>query len=209
MADGIRILENGDIRVTELSDFRITENYVAIEATASLTGTGTLSARAGGKVPATVSLTGTGTLSASGGVSKLATVALQGTGTLTANADVLFIRNASASLSAGSTLTATSKITGTKWATMGLLGTSDDRITETSDLRITEQGDIRITNEGRNGVAEGTLTAMATVTRFSAENYINQNGVWKESIPYAKHSGVWQRPDAVYKHINGTWKKVY
>ena len=67
MADGFRVLENGDSRITEASVFRITERFTLGEAT--LAGTGTLSASPTVSFIVSSALTGTGTLAAIGTVS--------------------------------------------------------------------------------------------------------------------------------------------
>lgn len=64
MADGFRVLENGDSRITEASVFRITERFTLGEA--NLAGTGTLSASPTITFIVSSALTGTGTLAAVG-----------------------------------------------------------------------------------------------------------------------------------------------
>ena len=86
MADGFRILENGDSRITEASVFRITERFTLGEA--NLAGTGTLSADADSTSIALASLTGTGTLASVGVRIHNAESGLTGTGTISADGDL-------------------------------------------------------------------------------------------------------------------------
>jgi len=60
MADGFRILENGDLRLTESSDSRITENF--IEASASLAAVGSKASSGVGVLFGANSFVGTGTV---------------------------------------------------------------------------------------------------------------------------------------------------
>jgi len=64
MADGFRILENGDSRITEASVFRITEKYV--EVFSSLSATGSLIADSDLTAFGYTSLTGTSSIASIG-----------------------------------------------------------------------------------------------------------------------------------------------
>lgn len=55
----------------------------------------------------------------------------------------------------------------------------------------------------------GTLAADATEIDFSSTMYYKVGSNWKTTIPYVKRSGSWNVPLAVYKNINGSWKRVY
>lgn len=105
MADGFRVLENGDYRLTEANVFRITEQFIEtfsdlqasgslvadptyinpiIYVDVSLNATGTLEAQGIRHQFADSSLTSTGTLSASGAVGKFVYTDLTATGSINA-----------------------------------------------------------------------------------------------------------------------------
>jgi hypothetical protein len=39
--------------------------------------------------------------------------------------------------------------------------------------------------------------------------HVNDNGTWKEPVPYVNDNGTWKEPDKGYVNDNGTWKEVY
>lgn len=78
MADGFRILENGDLRLTESSDSRITENF--IEAFSSLAAVGSKVSSGVGVLFGANNFTGTGTVASIGYLSTTASASLSGAG---------------------------------------------------------------------------------------------------------------------------------
>lgn len=83
------------------------------------------------------------------------------------------------------------------------------RITEASDTRITEAGDTRITNDAIGNAAESSMVADPLLIPLASGAYVKVSGVWKLFVPYVKHSGTWQQPNAIYKKISGNWKRIY
>jgi hypothetical protein len=111
-------------------------------------------------------------------------------------------------------------------------GLTDYRITENLNQRVTENLDIRIlesdsssanlvTNSslvapgklrnkvGINLVSTSTLQATGEIIPFSGDTHNKVAGVWKDSIPFAKHSGNWTTPILIAIKTNGSWKRVY
>jgi len=181
MADGFRITEAGDPRVTSSDDTRITENLV--EGHASLSSTGSqLSAAVVGP-----------------------SIYLEATGTATFNG--IRIKNAASSLSSSGTFN-NSDI---DLILSGILNTGTEdltRITEAGDTRIDESGNIRIVTEVSQG--EGFLEADCTQIFFSSVAYIHYDGEWRTFTPTVKQDGTWDDPIAIYKKIDAnTWKRAY
>lgn len=78
MADGFRILENGDLRLTESSDSRITENF--IEASSSLGAIGSKLSSGIQTLFGANDLTASGTIAPLGNATIQASVSIQGAG---------------------------------------------------------------------------------------------------------------------------------
>jgi hypothetical protein len=78
MADGFRILENGDLRLTESSDSRITENF--IEASSSLAALGSKVSSGVGVLFGANDLTASGSIAPLGLATIQASVSIQGAG---------------------------------------------------------------------------------------------------------------------------------
>jgi len=78
MADGFRILENGDLRLTESSDSRITENF--IEASASLAAVGSKASSGVGVLFGANSFVGTGTVTPLANLTTTGEASLAGAG---------------------------------------------------------------------------------------------------------------------------------
>jgi len=78
MADGFRILENGDLRLTESSDSRITENF--IEASASLAAVGSKASSGVGVLFGANNLTALGTVTPVSALTTTGAASLSGAG---------------------------------------------------------------------------------------------------------------------------------
>jgi hypothetical protein len=85
MADGFRVLENGDSRITEADVFRITERFYLGES--SLSGAGSITSDPDLTTLGATSLTGTGTLASVGTRIQPALSSVTGTGTISADGD--------------------------------------------------------------------------------------------------------------------------
>lgn len=85
-----------------------------------------------------------------------------------------------------------------------------NRVTEADDTRITENGiDIRITNDSTGNIADSSLVANPTFTKFDSIPYLKVAGVWRLGSYYVKNNGTWKQPEVIYKKISGQWKRVY
>lgn len=83
------------------------------------------------------------------------------------------------------------------------------RITELEDVRITESGDVRITDELLFNTGQADLVGIPSKILFNGVPYYKEDGEWKRFEPYVKYEGVWKEPVAVYKKIDGSWKRIY
>jgi hypothetical protein len=224
MAEGFRISESGDFRVTEASVSRTTEGFEVGDSALS----------ASGSIASVSYLSTTGSASLSGQGSKLSagysilepTVSLSAVGSLTDTAQVVIV--ASSPMNATGTMTSESlrtcfgesplSATGSK-AAVGLKtlfgsitsGSSEvTRITESGDIRVLENGtDTRTAIAAYGNIIFATIVGNPSKTFFSSQPYYKDAGTWKTFLPYAKWNGAWTSNLKIYKHTNGAWKRSY
>lgn len=90
MADGFRITEAGDSRVSELgTDTRITENFVVTEAVSAVTGAGSVTLNGALQAEGAFAATGTGAVAFNAAKTNSGILSLSGTGALVSDGDVV------------------------------------------------------------------------------------------------------------------------
>lgn len=224
MAEGYRITEVSDFRITEDGLSRSTEGFnegaVSLSALGSVASVGSLTTHADaalstqgsmlnagvGVLFGVAAVNATGSVAAIPLITQLASSALSATGTTTS--DGLRIRyGVSALSSAGSLASSSLRIR------FGVVegGTTDvTRITETGDIRVLENGtDVRTGVQAEGNIIAATLIGNGDKTFFSSEPYYKDDGSWKEFLPYVKWNGAWTGNVKIYKHTNGAWKRSY
>lgn len=224
MAEGYRITEVSDFRITEDGLSRSTEGFnegaVSLSASGSVASVGSLTTHAdaalstqGSMLNAGVGvLFGVAAVNATSSVTpfglqiQVAESALSATGTTTS--DGIRIRyGVSALSSAGSLASSSLRIR------FGVVegGTTDvTRITEAGDIRVLENGtDVRTGVQAEGNIIAATLIGNGDKTLFSSEPYYKDDGSWKEFLPYVKWNGAWTGNIKIYKHTNGAWKRSY
>jgi 2-keto-3-deoxy-6-phosphogluconate aldolase len=223
MPAGYRITEASDSRILENGDVRVTEGFqtadVALSATSSFDFVGKL------KATSSSAFVGTGSLTSAGDLTKYAAILVANSSTLSA----LGARktggetslSASGSITADEALKAFGAFTGNgtgifsptgrvvKFATVVSGQAIFTRITENEDFRITESGDNRITNAVPTNEIIGSMVANDTYIPFSSTAYYKTGGIWKQTDVDTKHNGNWDALQAVYKKISGNWKRIY
>lgn len=214
MADGFRILENGDLRITEATIFRITEKYT--EAFSELTATGSISAAGTKNVvhKGSIFFESSGSKLFAGVLKKRASSLLNSTGS---------------SLYAGSKLyTGLSSLIST--SSISILGNqtylgSSVLSSEGSKVFVgykrkyglsTLNASGTLSSEGVSKYIVNTLlesdslvTLVDTYIPFTPELYLKYNTVWKITLPYVKYSTTWKVPERVYIKVGSIWKRVY
>jgi hypothetical protein len=194
MADGFRVLENGDLRITEADVFRITEQFS--DAFADLNAAGTLSADPTYINPTLygfVDLNAAGTLASIGSTAKQGSVTLTGAGTLNSVGVQTF--RPTADLSAVG-----SKVFAGYYKYQGLadLG-GEGYIVSSANYRYKPLANLS---------ADTTLAADGTKISFASTLYVKDTS-WKVTTPYVKHNGSWKTPDLIYVKVSGAWQRVY
>lgn len=223
MAEGYRISESGNFRVTEASVSRTTEGFEVGET--GLSATGSLASQANLKTFGTSSLSGAGSKLTAGLGTFAGVVNLTASTTITSEAVVIILAESSLnaigsidSIGLRTTLGNSSLTTEGSKASIGIrtaFGTvsqeafTNNRILENGDARITEASDTRISTLLLTNTIIGSVVANPSFTGFSSEPYYKQTGIWKSFIPYVKHDGTWRSNIKIYKHTNGAWKRSY
>lgn len=194
MADGFRVLENGDYRITEADVFRITEQFS--DAFADLNAAGTLSADPTYINPTLygfVDLNGTGTLASIGSTAKKAEVSLTSSGTIDSIAVQTF--RSTADLSAVG-----SKVFAGYYKYQGLVDLGGEGyIVSSPTYKVGALSNLS---------SSGSLSAEGTKISFSSTLYVKDTS-WKVTTPYVKHNGSWKTPDLIYVKVRGAWQRVY
>ena len=225
MAEGFRISESGDFRVTEASVSRTTEGFevgesallasgsVASVSYLSTTGSASLSGQ-GSKLSAGYStLEPTVSLSAVSSISDIAQVVLLVEAPMTAigtmdPVDSLRTCFGESPLSA----TGSKASVGLKTLFGSITSGTDEvtRITESGDIRVLENGtDTRTAIAAYGNIIFATIVGNPSKTFFSSEPYYKDAGTWKDMLPYVKWNGAWTNNIKIYKHTNGAWKRSY
>jgi hypothetical protein len=224
MADGFRILENGDLRLTESSDSRITENF--IEASASLAAVGSKASSGVGVLFGANSFVGTGTVtplayltttgeaSLAGAGSSLnagyqtfpTTVSLTASSSIASLADVKII--AESNLASTGTLVNTGlriRYGESSLSTIGsqlaaaektLFGVISSEDFETT--RILENGDVRVTEAG------DTRITLDKANNIVGSIVANSDLTVFTSEPYYKENDTW-KSFIPYVKYNDAW----
>lgn len=223
MPAGYRITEASDSRILENGDVRVTEGFqtadVALSATSSFDFVGKL------KATGSSAFVGTGSLTSAGDLTKYAAILVANSSTLSALG--ARITGGETSLTASGSITADEALkafgafaasgAGTISPTARVIKYVEvvsgqaifTRITENEDFRITESGDNRITNAVPTNEIIGSMVANDTYIPFSSTAYYKDGGVWKQADVDAKYNGNWDALQAVYKKISGNWKRIY
>ncbi len=191
-----RRTEAGDSRVTEAGDGRVTEDVGAdLNATANAIRrpSGSLTTSAG--IVSVAGLVGqtSSSLSASTGIVSLAIRAYP----------------AVSLVSGTSSLSATGRRTHAWFGVYEAVDEEYTRATENGDTRQTESGSDTRSIRFVQNKAEGSILGDPTRILFSGDMYVKDDSTWKDSEVFVKWQGTWDRPEAVYKHTNGAWKRVY
>lgn len=232
MVQGYRITEGGDLRVTEQSSTRISEQFHVLSS--SLSSDSTLSGSGFTKLNASVDLTNVGSVLYAGTVTRPAVVQAQATSSFTALGNVRFkgisdlvatgsqqaigLRRVYAETSLASTGTQVSKAVRIKkvsasYQTTGSISnvvklvkyaTFDNQ--QDNIIRLSELGDTRITEDGKVRVSSNANTN-------SVYGNIVVNGVVApfKAVAYIKENGVWVEFDP-YVRWGGDWTlpdKIY
>lgn len=224
MANGYRITESGDFRITEDGASLLTEGFNIVEITLSATssvasvsglttgGSASLSTVGSTLNVGNAALVFEASLSASSEVTNaipsvvsLSDFSLSATGTQ--SADGIRIRYGVSDLNAiGSTAYAGEKTLFGRFLNGAIEIT---RILENGDTRVTEAGDTRISVNTFGNAGEGNILTDQTKTLFTSQPYYNDEDTWKTFVPYVKHNGAWVGNIKIYKHTNGAWKRSY
>ena len=220
---GYRITEASDSRILENGDIRVSEGFQTgdanLIASSGFDFVGQL--KAGGAV----AFTGIGSVSAAGNVTRYAAILVANNSTLDAvgarrtggattlsasGAMVAFphliLKGASAFDGAG-TISSTGIVK--KFVSVVSGQATFTRITENEDYRITQNGDTRITNVIPTNEIIGSIVANDTYIPFNSVAYYKTGGVWKQTEVDAKYNGNWDALQTVYKKISGNWKRIY
>jgi len=84
------------------------------------------------------------------------------------------------------------------------------RLTEAGDTRVLENGtDTRTAIAAYGNIIFATIVSNPSKTLFLSEPYYQDDGSWKDMLPYVKWGGAWTNNIKIYKHINGAWKRSY
>lgn len=225
MADGFRILENGDLRLTESSDSRITENF--IEAFASLAAVGSKVSSGIGVLFGASNFTGTGTVAPLSYLTATGAASLAGAGSnLTAGVQTF---PTSVSLNASSSIGSLGDVklivnanlqSNTTLANIGLrirygassLSTNGSQLAAaektlfgvvspetTFYVRVLENGDTRITEASDTRVGELELSNEIVGTMVASSDLTKFT-----STAYYK-DGIWKE-FIPYVKYNGAWR---
>ena len=224
MAEGFRISESGDFRVTEASVSRTTEgfevgesalsasgsvasvSYLSTTGSASLSGQGSKLSAGFRTLEPTVSLSAVSSLSDTAQVVLLAEVPMTATGTLAS--DALRTCFGESPLSA----TGSQANVGLKTLFGSITSGTDEvtRITESGDIRVLENGtDTRTAIAAYGNIIFATIVGNPSKTFFSSQPYYKDAGSWNTFIPNVKWNGAWTQNLKIYKHTNGAWKRSY
>lgn len=223
MAEGYRITESGDFRITEDGASLLTEGFniadASLSASGSIASVGSLTTHADANLTTEGTtlnvgvgiLYGVATATASSGVvadsiiTQLGSSAMSSTGTMTS--DGIRIRYGVSALSSEGSLA--SESLRIQYGVIEAGTTEVVRITEAGDTRITEAGDTRTAIQATGNVIAGTLVAYGDRTIFTSQPYYKDDTTWKEFVPYVKWNGAWTSGLKIYKHTNGAWKRSY
>lgn len=220
---GYRITEASDSRILQNGDVRVTEGFqtadASLNASSGFDFVGTLKAQGSGV------FTGTGSITSSGDLTKYAAILVANSSSLSAvgaritGGESSFA--ASSSISADEALRAFGAFAESgsgaissvgqvkKYVTVVSGQTTFTRITENEDYRITEDGNSRITNVIPTNEIVGSMVAYDTYIPFSSTAYYKTGGNWQTTDVYVKHNDNWNPPTAVYKKISGNWKRIH
>jgi len=220
---GYRTTEASDVRILENGDVRVTENFytadVALSASAGFDFVGNLKATGQAAFQGETSLVVNGniiryaaimvanqsSISATGVRTTVGEISFAATGTIAALPSFIF--------KGSSNLTATGGIAPTartvKYVSVEAGQVEFLRILENDDYRVTEDGNNRITNDVATNEIVSSMVVSGLLIPFTSEAYIRQNGVWKLADIDAKNNGNWNALQAVYKKISGNWKRIY
>lgn len=223
MPAGYRITEASDSRILQNGDVRVTEGFqtadVALSATGSFDFLGKL------KATGSSSFIGTGTVVSAGDLTKYAAILVANNSTLDAvgarrtsgetglsasGAMVAFphlVLKGDGAFSGTGTISPLGKVK--KYVEVVSGQATFTRITESEDVRVTQAGNTRITNAIPTNEIIGSMVALDTYIPFSSTAYYKTGGNWQTSDVYVKHNGNWNPPTAVYKKISGNWKRIY
>lgn len=220
---GYRITEASDSRILENGDIRVSEGFQTGDA--SLNASGGFDFVGKLKASGSVVFAGTGSLSGAADVTRYAAILvansseLSALGTRRTGGETSL--SASGSITADAALKAFGAFAGTGAGTISPTGrvvkyvevvsgqAIFTRITESEDYRVTESGDSRITNVIPTNEIIGSMVAIDTYIPFSSTAYYKTGGVWKQADVDAKYNGNWDALQAVYKKISGNWKRIY
>ena len=224
MAEGYRITEVSDFRITEDGLSRSTEGFnegeVSLSASGSVASVGSLTTHADaslstqgsmlnagvGVLFGVAAVNATGSVTALPLITQLASSALNAIGTTTSNG-IRIRYGISALSSAGSLSSAALKIL---YGVVEGGSTEVFRITEAGDSRVLENStDVRTSIQAEGNIIAATLIGDGDKTLFSSEPYYKDDGSWKEFLPYVKWNGAWTGNIKIYKHTNGAWKRSY
>lgn len=220
---GYRITEGSDARILQNGDVRVTEGFQTGDA--SLNASGGFDFVGKLKTSGAVVLAGTGALSGAADVTRYAAILVANSSTLGAigarKTGGETSLSTSGALVADEALKAVGLFAGSSAGTFSPTGRVVKfaevlsgqaifiRVTENEDTRITEAGDTRITNLVFTNEIIGSMVAIDTYIPFSSTAYYKEGGVWKQADVDAKYNGNWDALQAVYKKISGNWKRIY
>lgn len=174
-------------------------------AVASLLGIASVDALGARSSSVSTSFLGVGSLDALGGLLRASTASLGGSSTLLGAG----FKTKAASLSLAGSGSLSTLVLKRKNAIFTGFNSEATRTTNLGDTRVTEDGNVRVTFPLVYNEAESTLVASGDKTQFNALAYVKQNGIWKRMTPNAKHSGIWQEAQRMYKKISDNWKRIY
>jgi hypothetical protein len=224
MANGYRISEASDFRVTEDGASRLTEGYSIVDS--SLVASGTAAVSGYKYMYSSSNLTAVGSRIVVGERTRAALASLSATSSIVTlsllkNLGYVNITGVGTSefdgrkrqYAEGSyTGTCTLDSIGLKTLYGSITSGTDivTRITEAGDIRVTEDGlDTRTVLEAYGNIIFATIVGNPSKTFFSSIPYYNEEDTWKTFLPYVKHNGTWKSNIKIYKHTNGAWKRSY
>jgi hypothetical protein len=220
---GYRVTESDDVRILESGELRITENLY--EMSTSLSASGGFDFLGQLNADGNAAFAGNASLVTSGNVIRYGASMVANNSSIDASAIRTTVGNVA--LAAVGDMSVTSKLNGNGAVALSASGTLSPsartvkfvfvvsgneqflRILENEDYRVTESGDSRITNAVPTNEIVGSLVANDTYIPFSSTAYYKTGGVWKQTDVDAKYNGNWDALQAVYKKISGSWKRIY
>lgn len=223
MPAGYRITEGGDSRILQNGDVRVTEGFqtaeVSLSASSSFDFVGTA------KLGAAVAFVSDASLVISGDVTRYGAILVANNSVLAATgnritpgelsvsasgsvvADENLVANGAFAASGQGSFSPTARVV--KYVEVVSGNTEFLRITESEDYRVTESGDSRITNAIPTNKIIGSMVALDNYIPFSSTAYYKTGGVWQQADVDTKYNGSWDALQAVYKKISGSWKRIY